>query len=179
MNEEMSEKELWQDWLQRSKNFRDYVGTSDNEDVAYSDEEMKFNYALQHIYLTLKCDIPFSNQQDQKPLSGEEKIKLICSRVYDAIADSNELFLIFRNFQPLYQDIFDICLFMTLAMFIHASTRIKASSLREFTYQYSHMGFSNQPSKESDTTLRDLDGESKDHLRSIEATLRKYRNREC
>lgn len=174
----MSEKELWQDWLQRSKNFRDYVGTSDNEDVAYSDEEMKFNYALQHIYLTLKCDIPFSNQQDQKPLSGEEKIKLICSRVYDAIADSNELFLIFRNFQPLYQDIFDICLFMTLAMFIHASTRIKASSLREFTYQYSHMGFSNQPSKESDTTLRDLDGESKDHLRSIEATLRKYRNRE-
>ncbi|MBM6723290.1 hypothetical protein [Pseudoflavonifractor phocaeensis] len=169
----MSEKELWQEWLQRSKNFRDYVGTSDNEDVAYSDEEMMFNYALQHIYLTLKLE-----ESNQKPPSEEERIKLICSRVYDAIADSNELFLIFRKFQPLYQDIFDICLFMTLSMFIHTSTRIKASSLREFTYQYSHMGFSNQPSKKSDTTLRDLDGESKDHLRSIEATLRKYRNRE-
>ena len=118
----MSEKELWQELLQRTENFRDYVGTSDNEDVAYSDEDMKFNYALQDIYLTLKRDITFFEESNQKPLSGEKRIKLICSRVYESIAIAylDELFLIFRDFQRLYQDVFDICLFMTLAMFIQA-----------------------------------------------------------
>lgn len=184
----MSEKALWKDLLDREKKFRDYDsslarGGDANNNIGFDidDIDILFGLTLQEVYLTLKYNIATLDSNYEKPLSDVETLKLIYSRVYDDIAYSEEPFYDFIDPQSLYYEVFDICLFMTLSMFIHTSTRIKASSLRELTYQYSHMGFSNQPSKSSDfsaaTTFRDLDKITKDRLYSTEVTLRKHRDR--
>ena len=66
--------------------------------------------------------------------------------IYNFIVERESLFGIFHEDFPLHEDVYDACLFTTLCVFLHTSTKIKGKSLKDFIRDTSPMEYNNSDS---------------------------------
>lgn len=127
-----------------------------------------------------------------KGVDSEENIlRLIFSRVYDFVithdvVTNNANYCIFDDSKDVYGDAFDVCLFMSLCMFLYETKRIKGISLRKLIYQhslrdYKTVGspnyFDYRKSRHFSESNSEKSEQSDTSISSAETVLRQYRKR--
>ena len=128
---------------------------------------------LQGLCMQIDVDI-----QKLRRISSEQTLKMIFSRVYDFVISFNEDYSIFDNTMEIYDDTFSASFFNVLCLFLHHTKRLKAHTLREFTYlhapeDYNVPGTPNYFNYQR-TTEESIKGKAN---KSREVALRKYRER--
>ena len=173
----MCEKLLWQELLDHAKNFDDikdglHFSPSSDESI-----DTPFYYHLENVYLTLKADISCWERMHGYQLDDRKKLELIYQRCFNFSKMNEKDYEIFSEGHPFYQDVYNICLFMTVCEFLHNTNKTKSISLRKFTYKYSHMKYNEKRSGNYfDFDERGYGCEQRDIFRTEEGTLRKHRN---
>lgn len=156
-------KKLWQDLLDREKNFHDGGKWALPEDDPFLAE-------FEGLYRGLEADFP--------KLGNASRLRLIYSRTYDFLTTFDSVFAIFGRKTPLYEEVFDVCMFMGLCMFLHNTTKIEGTTLSQYTYAHCHLGFNDKTSTsyiEHEGVWKQ--GERTEALDSHENTMRQFRHR--
>lgn len=156
-------KRLWQDLLDREQNFHDRGKWDTSEDDLFLAE-------FEGLYKSLDVDIP--------TLSKDSGLLLIYSRTYDFLVNLDFAFSIFARNSPLYETIFDVCMFMGLSMFLHSTKRLRGTPFSQYIYAHSCIGFCNKHSTnyiEHEGTWKQ--GERTEAFDSHEKAMRQFRHR--
>jgi len=111
--------------------------------------------------------IRFSISEPVKDLSKPELLHRIFYQIYRLFKISGFDLRLFCKDSPLSERIYESCLFTTLCSFLHATKRIKGSSLKDFVLHNHPLDFDNIESPNYRTSLWDSESDK----------LRKARNR--
>ena len=142
---------------------------------------------LQGLVETMEADV-----QKLRGTSREQVLKTVFSRVYDFVIAHNDVTNstdcnIFGSDKDTYDDVFEVCFFMSLCMFLYDTKRVKGMSLREFIYKHSpqkynvkespnYFDFNNRP-REFCEGNSDRPENSSNLILSEDTALRQYRKR--
>ena len=132
----METKPPWYELTKRVENFRWNMAS---EEIANFPEE--FFMAL--------CDQQSENLAKWMRGQGwntSEILKAVFIGVYDLVAQQDPVFGMFYDDDLFGDDVYEACLFTTLCIFLHATTRIKGKSLKDFIRDTSPMEYNNPDS---------------------------------
>ena len=130
----------------------------------------KITNGNEDFYIAL-CDLKNEYTVDwwsiRKTATSELLVEIFLG-VYDFVVKQSLCFGTFQEESPIYDDVYEACLFTTLCVFLHTSTRIKGKSLKDFIRDTSPMEYNNPDSSNY---------RSPSLLTSDEEKLRRTRNR--
>lgn len=139
---------------------------------------------LELLLQNIKARLNSLQGQDNR---GENILLTIFSNVYDFVATSDDDYSLFSSDMVIYDDVFDVCVFISLCMFLYETRRIKGKSLRRFIYDHSLKGYNDKGSTEYFdyehfgrfflTSSSDIPEVSSEHILKDEANLRQYKHR--
>lgn len=148
----------WHELVKRVENFR-WNMTAD-----------KITNGNEDFYIAL-CDLKNEYTVDwwsiRKTATSELLVEIFLG-VYDFVVKQSLCFGTFQEESPIYDDVYEACLFTTLCVFLHTSMRIKGKSLKDFIRDTSPMEYNNPDSSNY---------RSPSLLTSDEEKLRRTRNR--
>lgn len=152
----MNSNSEWNNFIYRSENFYWNLNVSEIN----STENKPFYETL----YKLRTDI--INFLKENSLSREQILEYVFSEIYTFITMRFFEFAYFLKGAPLYDSVYDSCLFTSLCMYLHNTKKIDGISLSKFTYENLPYQFN----------VKDTDNYS-DLLISASATLRQKRYR--
>jgi len=158
----VDEKELWQDLIEREKNF---VG-----ELEWDTTDKELLEEMEELYLTLK--------EDSYRLDKASVLRLIYSDTYDFVVTFDPTFQIFERGNYLYEAVFEACMFTGLCMFMQSTKKIKGTALSQYIYKYSPLGFSDENSPnyfKHEGAWKE--GEKNELIDYTESNLRQYNHR--
>ena len=115
--------------------------------IPSTDEGKKYYAELQELIEQVKDEIGKLDETDDKG----NILQLIFSHIYDFVIEYNQkeqkdYYSIFSKDEPIYNDAFEACLFISLCMFLHDSKRIDGMTQQDFVYKYDPRGFNEKES---------------------------------
>ena len=173
----MSDAQKIPDIFNRCRNFRDFK------------EEMWNNpsFIEDLWYLQLFVDDISEEIRDMRSYDNTEKIiEQVIAYVTAFVTLKDDRVRLFEKDEECLNDILDALCFMTIALFLHNTNRIKGESLRSFIYNKSRRGFNDKGSKnyfDFDKTSKEFVSSSSDSvassidINSEEGRLKEYMNR--
>ena len=159
----MDMKSQYHELLERTKKFRWNTINIENLINAYK------NFYI--LLCNTKNDI-IIHLDKTKELNQKQILETVFNKIFDLTTVQYSNFRCFQKPSILHHNIYEACLFTTLCMFLHNTTRIAGKSLREFVYNNSDRNY-NDKNSESFCPPESYS----DILLNEESTLRKSRHR--
>lgn len=134
----MDEKHLWEELIERKKNFHGNFEVCEQQAAGNED----FCMALYDLKIDIIADLDKKSE-----LNGEQILATVYHKIFNFVIRQHFESIIFIKDSPLHDNVYKACLFTTLCMFLHDTKRIKGMSLQEFLYKHSPQMYSNKGSK--------------------------------
>ncbi len=127
----MNSNSEWNNFIHRSENF--------HWDINICELNSTENKLFYETLYKLRSDT--INFLKENSLSREQILEYVFSKIYTFITMRFFEFAYFLKEAPLYDNVYDSCLFTSLCMYLHNTKRIDGISLSEFTYENSPYQF--------------------------------------